>query len=109
MALPASNTATITPTVPVPGFDDAVVKTVVHEFTHAFGMPHKCGNWNWRTPREHSCCMNYWDTWLVGPAPAFKVLPNTVGKENNDMCGRHLMEIRRVHLERNNTLKHLGW
>jgi hypothetical protein len=108
-APPATNTAAISPSVPESDFDDGVIETVVHEFIHAFGMPHKCGYWNWRTPREHSCCMNYFNTWLVGPAPAFHLLPNTIGKQGNDMCGRHLMEVRRVHLERNTALKNSGW
>ena len=106
-AAPHFNTAAITPAIAVSDFDSGVLETVVHEFTHAFGMPHKCGYWNWRTPRQKSCCMNYFDTWLVDAA--FKLLPNTVGKQGNDMCGRHLMEVRRVHLERNTALKGLGW
>jgi hypothetical protein len=104
-----TSTAAITPAIPIDGFDDAIVATVTHEFTHAFGMPHKCGNWNWRTPRQHSCSMNYFDTWLDDPTAGFKLLPNTVGKKSNDLCGRHLMEVRRVHLERNKALKALGW
>ena len=106
---PASNAAKLSTTIKVDDFDAGVITTVVHEFTHAFGMPHKCGFWNWRTPRVHSCCMNYFNTWLVGPAPTFQLLPSTVRKEGNDMCGRHLMEIRRVHLERNTALKNIGW
>jgi hypothetical protein len=108
-APPSVNTAAITPSVPSPGFVDDVISTVVHELTHAFGMPHKCGYWDWRTPRRHSCCMNYDVTWLVGPPPDFKLLENTVGQTGNELCGRHLMEVRRVHLERNKALKALGW
>jgi hypothetical protein len=106
---PAVNTAAITPSVPSPNIYTHVVSTIVHEFTHAFGMPHKCGYWDWRTPRNQSCCMNYFDTWMIGFPPAFKLLENTVGKKGNHMCGRHLMEVRRVHLERNKALKALGW
>jgi hypothetical protein len=91
--------STGSPPVPRPDFDARVLSTVVHEFLHAFGMPHKCGQWNWRTPRARSCCMNYFDTWLVDSAA--KLIPGTVRKQGNDMCGRHLMEVRRVHLEKN--------
>jgi len=107
-APPVVSAATLVPTIPVPDFDADIISTVVHEFTHAFGMPHKCGNWDWRTPREHSCCMNYYNTWLVGPGPAFHALPDTVRKQGNDLCGRHLMEVRRVHLQNNRALKSLG-
>jgi hypothetical protein len=81
-------------------FDQQVVSTVVHEFLHAFGMPHKCGYWDWRTPRQHSCCMNYFNTWLINTTNN-RLIPGTVGNQDNNMCGRHLMEVRRVHLEDN--------
>ena len=101
--------STGSPPVPKASFNADVLSTVVHEFTHAFGMPHKCGFWNWRTPRvgasAKSCCMNYFNTWLIDPATK-NLLPNTVGNEGNEMCGRHLTEVRRVHLQNN---KVLGW
>ncbi|MBL9032361.1 MAG: hypothetical protein JNM80_11740 [Phycisphaerae bacterium] len=87
------------PPVPKANFDDKVIQTVVHEFVHAFGMPHKCGNWDWRTPRQSSCCMNYFSTWLLDSAN--RPIPGTTDKQGNHMCGRHLMEIRRVHLDKN--------
>ena len=77
---------------------------VVHEFVHAFGMPHKCGHRDWRTPREHTCCMNYGSTWLIDAAD--HLIPKTNGKMGNHMCARHFMEVRRVHIERN---KGLNW
>jgi len=80
-------------------FKDEVISTVVHEFCHAFGMPHKCGHWDWRTPRKKSCCMNYDNTWLVDDHN--HLIPSTMGKQDNEMCGRHMMEVRRVHLEKN--------
>ena len=87
------------PPAPRGDFNSRVLSTVVHEFLHAFGMPHKCGFWDWRTPRLKSCCMNYFDTWLLDPAQ--NLVPGTVRKNGNDMCGRHLMEVRRVHLDKN--------
>jgi hypothetical protein len=90
--------------VPTPVFADEVLETAVHEFLHAFGMPHKCGYFNWRTPREKSCCMNYSLTWLVDSSR--NPIPGSAGKTDKDMCGRHAMEVRRVHLHRN---KGLNW
>ena len=88
-APPTANKATITTPAVHEDFNVSVIQTVVHEFIHAFGMPHKCGYWDWRTPRRpngHSCCMNYFNTWLVDSA--FHPLPNTVRKQGNDVCGR---------------------
>lgn len=108
-ALPTSNSASIVPPVPSASFLGKVASTVPLEFLHALGMPHKCGHWDWRMQRQHSCCMNYFDTWLAGPEPDFHVLPHTKGKEGSDMCGRHLMEVRRVHFANNPALKPPGW
>jgi hypothetical protein len=91
-----------TPPAPHADFNNRVLSTVVHEFLHAFGMPHKCGNWSWRAPRQKSCCMNYFDTWLLDAA--HNLIPGTVRQQGDDMCGRHLMEVRRVHLDRNSGL-----
>lgn len=88
--------------IPRANFNAEVLSTVVHEFVHAFGMPHKCGHWDWRTPRQHSCCMNYFNTWLLDGVN--NAIPGSVNQQGNDMCGRHLMEVRRVHLERNRGL-----
>lgn len=91
--------STGTPPSPRADFNQKVLSTVVHEFLHAFGMPHKCGYWNWKTPRVKSCCMNYFNTWLIDTSN--NLIPGTVGNQHNDMCARHLMEVRRVHLDRN--------
>jgi hypothetical protein len=89
------------PPRPKPDFDNVVLGTIVHEFLHAFGMPHKCGNRDWKTPRLTSCCMNYFDTWLVTGGA---LQPNTVNQLGDTMCARHLMEVRRTHLDRNPAL-----
>jgi hypothetical protein len=89
---------------PTSGFADEVVHTAIHEFLHAFGMPHKCGHFNWRTPRLKSCCMNYFLTWLVDSSR--NPIPGSEDIGGKDMCGRHAMEVRRVHLEKN---KGLNW
>jgi hypothetical protein len=95
-----------TPPNPLPDadFNKEILRVVVHEFVHAFGMPHKCGHRDWRTPREHSCCMNYDTTWLIDAAD--HLIPKSSHKMGNHMCARHFMEVRRVHIERN---KGLNW
>ena len=101
-----------TPPAPVANFDSRVASTIVHEFVHAFGMPHKCGYWNWKTPRTSpdgkTCCMNYDNTWLIDPktvAANPTLVPGFEGLMDDNVCGRHLMEVRRVHLELNKGLR----
>jgi hypothetical protein len=84
-------------------FDDRILGTVVHEFIHAFGMPHKCGYWDYRTPRQKSCVMNYSNTALINPGTG-QVQRGTEGQNGPRLCGRHLMEVRRVHVEGNGGL-----
>ena len=38
--------------------------SIVHELTHAFGFPHKCGYYTFENPAAKSCAMNYYNTWL---------------------------------------------
>jgi hypothetical protein len=88
-----------------PQFVAEVPSTVTHEFAHAFGMPHKCGFWDFRTPREKSCCMNYFSHWLLVPGNTQALDPFTEDKMGPGLCARHAMEIRRVHLKRNRALR----
>lgn len=87
-----------------PDFPANAEAVIVHELVHAFGMPHKCGYWDFRAPRRRTCCMNYRPNWMLTPTRDLE--PGTSDKVGNDMCGRHLMEVRKVHLEDN---KGLGW
>lgn len=103
----ADHGSVASPTVPPTeksAFADKVPQTVTHEFAHAFGMPHKCGFWDFRTPRVESCCMNYFSHWLLVPGSTQQLDPFTEDKMGMGLCGRHLMEIRRVHLKRNRGL-----
>jgi hypothetical protein len=55
--------------------------------------------------------MNYNYSWLVDEdklnfpwpdlAKKLAMKPSTIDKQDNHMCARHLMEVRRVHLEKN--------
>lgn len=74
--------------------------TIVHEFAHAFGYPHKCGYYSWEDPPKKTCSMNYFSTWLY--APTTRTLQRFVyGESGVHLCTRHLSGIREVHLEDN--------
>jgi len=89
---------------PVGDFNAKILSTVVHEFTHAFGMPHKCGYHDFKTKREKTCFMNYGNTLMIDTATQ-QMIFGTDGKTGDDLCARHLAELRRVHLEDNKGLK----
>ena len=76
------------------------VATIVHEFTHAFGYPHKCGYYAWPQPPAESCAMNYFLSWLyvIGSRrlDRFKL-----GEKSPNLCAKHLAGVREVHLEDN--------
>ncbi|WP_438017155.1 hypothetical protein WMF18_41280 [Sorangium sp. So ce315] len=90
--------------LPKPTYRARIVGTIVHELVHAFGMPHKCGYFDFRAPRDKTCCMNYRPNWMLDDKR--NLIPGTSGKTGSDVCGRHLKEVRRVHLEDN---KGLAW
>ncbi len=86
-----------------PNYNDRVVTVIAHELVHAFGMPHKCGYWDHRTPREKTCHMNYSPNWMIDDTR--RLTPGSSDKVGRNMCGRHLKEVRRVHLEDNGGLR----
>ena len=92
------------PHVPVSDFARMVLEVMTHELGHAFGTPHKCGYFDTRTPRHATCCMNYTRHWMSDEL--HDLIPGTKGLQVADLCGRHIKEIRRVHLEDN---LGLGW
>lgn len=87
------------------GADDAMEKTIVHELTHAFGMPHKCGKYTYLSPRPGTCTMNYERMWITEEFST-KLIARSGGQTTADLCARHLIAVRRVHLEKNGGL---GW
>ncbi len=114
--------STGTPTEKANFASDALT-TIVHEFAHAFGMPHKCGFWDHQADRkapasggvlryqeDRACSMNYFNHWCLmpGSVTALEPLSNRTMSRKGGLflCGRHVMEIRRVHLEDNGGL---GW
>ena len=83
--------------------DQDLLETIVHEFGHAFGFPHKCGFYSWQNPAKYSCAMNYFNTWLYSPGTR-TVQRFTTGDSGQHFCGKHLDGIRKVHLEDNPAL-----
>ncbi|MGK3994728.1 hypothetical protein [Sorangium sp. So ce1024] len=88
---------------PRPGYEERTLHTLVHELTHAFGMPHKCGFFDYRAPRRTTCCMNYRTHWMIDADE--QLIPGTAGRVGSDLCGRHVKETRRVRLEDNRGLR----
>ncbi|MDB4931279.1 MAG: hypothetical protein JWM10_3763 [Myxococcaceae bacterium] len=82
-----------------PGMEDELLGVIIHELTHAFGNPHKCGYFDFLVPREKTCCMNYFNTWIIDPA--HEVIAGTDGRTGFELCGRHIWSIRKTHLEDN--------
>jgi hypothetical protein len=80
--------------------EDRTVRTIVHEFTHAFGYPHKCGYYGWPRPPSFSCAMNYFLTWLYTIATR-KLQRFEFGTSGPHLCAKHLAGVREVHLEDN--------
>lgn len=89
---------------PRKNFDHEALTVIAHELVHAFGMPHKCGYYDHRTPREKTCYMNYGPNWMIDSKR--ELIPGSSEKVGPNLCGRHLKEVRRVHLEDNGGL---GW
>lgn len=79
---------------------DRTVATIVHEFTHAFGYPHKCGYYAWPQPPAQSCSMNYFLSWLyvIGSRRLDRF---NLGEKSPHLCAKHLAGVREVHLEDN--------
>jgi hypothetical protein len=95
-----------------PGGRAAAVKTIAHELTHAFGMPHICGGFDVRSPPAattgaSTCFMNYRYIWATDEEG--NLVAGSMDRIGTGMCGRHIKELRRVHLEDNTVLRRFGW
>lgn len=88
-----------TPPALRPGMAVELLGTIIHELTHAFGNPHKCGYFDFRVPRTETCCMNYFNTWIIDPA--HELIAGTDDRTGFELCGRHIWSIRKTHLEDN--------
>jgi hypothetical protein len=89
-----------------PNANDDLVQVIGHELVHAFGMPHMCGYFDYRNPRQDTCVMNYFHLWMVHEGRPISGTADRIGAR---LCGRHIKEIRRTHLEDNPALQSFGW
>ena len=91
---------------------DSLVWTIAHELTHGFGMPHRCGFFDVRSPRAavngaNTCIMNYNYVWMCdGNGDLIEGTEDRIGLM---MCGRHIKEVRRIKLADNRELRRRGW
>lgn len=83
------------------GSKAGMLHTIVHEFGHAFGFPHKCGHYAARNEGRQSCAMNYFNTWVFAEGTTTIEKRFDTAKKSNRFCARHINGIRRVHLEDN--------
>ncbi len=80
---------------------------LVHEFTHAFGLAHLCGNWDCEnaTPSA-SCAMNYGSWFILNDSAPRVPIQWTNDQTGTNLCACHLKAIRKCKLE---NLAQLGW
>lgn len=86
------------------GSKTRMLQTIVHEFGHAFGFPHKCGHYAAHNSGEASCAMNYFNTWVFAEGTLTFEKRFFVGKKSDRFCARHIRALRQVHLEDNAAL-----
>jgi len=81
--------------------------TLVHELTHAFGLAHKCGNWDFKTTTPStSCTMNYGTWFILDDGTPRAPAPWTDKRTAPNLCAPHIKAIRESNLE---DLPGLGW
>jgi hypothetical protein len=78
--------------------EDAII-TIIHELCHGFGMPHECGYWDHRTPRDKSCVLNYAAIWMMDDTMVPQL--HSARRVGRHLCGFHIQALRRVRLEDN--------
>ena len=78
---------------------------IVHEMTHAFGLAHKCGNWDYYGTGT-SCTMNYGSWFILDNGTPRSPIPWTDGSVSTHLCASHLKGIRESNLE---DIGALGW
>jgi len=79
---------------------DQVLGVIVHELTHAFGLPHECGFYAWPQPPTASCAMNMFVNWLYAIGTR-ELQRFEFGSWGGHLCAKHLAGVREVHLEDN--------
>lgn len=79
---------------------DGALRTIVHELTHAFGLPHACGYHSYDDPADARCAMSILDRWLYQPGTR-QLQRAHPGRRVPHLCARHILAIRETHLEDN--------
>lgn len=79
---------------------EQTVGVIVHELTHAFGLPHECGYYGWPQPHLHSCAMNVFTNWLYETGTR-DLQRFQFGVWGGHLCSKHLSGVREVNLEDN--------
>ena len=75
---------------------DLRLKTIIHEFVHAFGLQHKCGNYDYTG--SQGCLMNYPENFLLNdqdPREPIQWTDHNLGC----LCAPHILSIRQSNLE----------
>ncbi len=78
------------------------LNTLIHEFGHAFGFHHICGNWDYRSDGMlGKCCTMHYSSLYFMLDHAYPRRPDlwTYGTEGPDFCEEHAVAIRRQNLE----------
>ena len=87
--------------------ENTFLRTMIHELTHAFGLHHKCGNWDYKdNSPENSCCMNYGEWFILDNGVPRKPIQWTNRRMDSSLCAQHLKAVRDAGLE---GLSGLGW
>jgi hypothetical protein len=79
------------------------LRTVVHELTHAFGLPHACGYHSYDDPPDAACAMAVPGQWLFEP-DSRRLQRDHFGRSVPHLCPRHILALRQTHLEDNPAL-----
>jgi hypothetical protein len=79
------------------------LRTVVHELTHAFGLPHACGYHSYDDPPDAGCAMAVPGQWLYEP-DSRRLQRDHFGRSVPHLCPRHILAVRQTHLEDNPAL-----
>jgi hypothetical protein len=88
--------------------DGGDLNTLTHEFGHAFGFHHICGNWEYRSFDSGAACTMHYNWYLmlnqqIERRPALYVYPDT---DSPRFCTDHIKAIRTQNLE---GVAKLGW
>jgi hypothetical protein len=90
------------------GGDGGGLATLTHEFGHALGFQHICGNWNYRSHGSGGACTMHYASWylMLNDANPRKPALWVYGDTTPYFCEEHIIEIRKQNLE---DLAILGW